>query len=141
MLTNTANNILVSGAFLIPFLLMMILIGLPLFFLELYIGQYTSLGPLKAFAAIGPFFSGLGYCTLVVISLISIYYMIIVAWTLFYTIVSIAGNLDWGSCENEFNTDCKLNTITKYIIRCPMSVRFLYIFYSGGDKKIFAYKS
>ncbi|KPJ03392.1 Sodium- and chloride-dependent glycine transporter 2 [Papilio xuthus] len=95
-----------GGAFLIPFFLMMMLIGLPLFFLELYIGQYTSLGPLKAFEAIAPFFSGLGYCTLVVISLISVYYMIIVAWTLFYTIVSIAGNLDWGSCENEFNTDC-----------------------------------
>ncbi|XP_045534883.1 sodium- and chloride-dependent glycine transporter 1 [Papilio machaon] len=123
-----------GGAFLIPFLLMMILIGLPLFFLELYIGQYTSLGPLKAFEAIAPFFSGLGYCTLVVISLISIYYMIIVAWTLFYTIVSIAGNLDWGSCENEFNTDfcysgfydaqCRVNNtgdstdLTYYLRRC-----------------------
>ncbi|CAH2070966.1 unnamed protein product, partial [Iphiclides podalirius] len=94
-----------GGAFLIPFFLMMILIGLPLFYLELYIGQFTSYGPLKAFAAIGPFYTGLGYCTLVVISLISIYYMIIVAWTLFYTIVSLAGNLDWGSCENEFNTN------------------------------------
>ncbi|XP_068631391.1 sodium- and chloride-dependent glycine transporter 1-like [Battus philenor] len=124
-----------GGAFLIPFLLMMLLIGLPLFYLELYIGQFTSLGPLKAFGAIGPFYNGLGYCTLVVISLISIYYMIIVAWTLFYTIVSIAGNLDWGSCTNEYNTDlcysgiydaqCRVNNtgnstsdLTYYMRRC-----------------------
>ncbi|XP_053603370.1 sodium- and chloride-dependent glycine transporter 1-like [Plodia interpunctella] len=94
-----------GGAFLIPFFLMLMIIGLPLFFLELYVGQYTGLGPLKAFSAISPFFSGLGYCTLVVISIISIYYMIIVAWTLFYTIVSIIGRLDWGACDNEYNTD------------------------------------
>ncbi|XP_073943260.1 sodium- and chloride-dependent glycine transporter 1-like [Choristoneura fumiferana] len=93
-----------GGAFLIPFFLMLIFIGLPIFFLELYIGQYSGMGPLKAFSAISPFFSGLGYCTLVVITIISIYYMIVVSWTLFYTIVSIAGNLDWGSCENEYNT-------------------------------------
>ncbi|XP_028044072.1 sodium- and chloride-dependent glycine transporter 1-like [Bombyx mandarina] len=94
-----------GGAFLLPFFLMLIFIGLPIFYLELYIGQYTGLGPLKAFSAISPFFSGLGYCTLVVISIISIYYMIIVAWTLFYTIVSIGGNLGWGSCDNDYNTD------------------------------------
>ncbi|CAG9794967.1 unnamed protein product [Diatraea saccharalis] len=94
-----------GGAFLIPFFLMLIFIGLPIFYLELYIGQYTGIGPLQAFTAISPFFSGLGYCTLVVISIISIYYMIIVAWILFYTIVSIAGRLDWGSCENDFNTE------------------------------------
>lgn len=86
---------------------MLIFIGLPLFYLELYIGQYTGVGPLQAFSNIAPFFSGLGYCTLVVISIISIYYMIIVAWTLFYTIVSLTGNLEWGSCDNEYNTLCK----------------------------------
>ncbi|CAH1647253.1 unnamed protein product [Spodoptera littoralis] len=82
-----------GGAFLIPFFLMLLFIGLPLFYLELYIGQYTGIGPLQAFSAISPFFTGLGYCTLVVISIISVYYMIIVAWTLFYTIVSISETL------------------------------------------------
>ncbi|XP_052753527.1 sodium- and chloride-dependent glycine transporter 1-like [Galleria mellonella] len=94
-----------GGAFLIPFFIMVVIIGLPLFFLELYVGQYTGLGPLHAFSAIGPFFSGLGYCTLVVISIISIYYMVIVAWTLFYVLTSIFGSLDWGSCDNDFNSD------------------------------------
>ncbi|RVE40490.1 hypothetical protein evm_014860 [Chilo suppressalis] len=102
-----------GGAFLIPFFLMLVFIGLPIFFLELYIGQYSGIGPLQAFSAISPFFSGLGYCTLVVISIISIYYMIIVAWILFYTIVSIAGNLDWGSCDNAFNS-LRIRSIMKF---------------------------
>ncbi|XP_022130715.2 sodium- and chloride-dependent glycine transporter 2 [Pieris rapae] len=94
-----------GGAFLIPFFLMIMIIGLPIFYLELYVGQYTALGPLKAFQSISPFFSGVGYCTLMVISMISVYYMIIVAWTLYYTVVSIIGNLEWGTCTNDYNTD------------------------------------
>ncbi|XP_075971849.1 sodium- and chloride-dependent glycine transporter 1-like [Anticarsia gemmatalis] len=123
-----------GGAFLIPFFIMLLGIGLPIFYLELYIGQYTGIGPLEAFAAISPFFSGLGYCTLVVISIISIYYMLVVAWSLFYTIVSIAGRMDWGSCENDFNSQfcysgeydrlCRENNtgavtdLTYYLRRC-----------------------
>lgn len=105
-----------AGAFLIPFFLMLLFIGLPIFYLELYIGQYTGLGPIQAFTSIAPAFTGVGYCTLVVISIISIYYMIIVAWTLFYTIVSIAGNLGWGSCDNEYNTDGKIFLFGKNIV-------------------------
>lgn len=102
---NIYKRFIISGAFLIPFFIMVIFIGLPLFFLELYVGQYTGLGPIKAFAAIGPFFSGLGVCTIMVMTLICVYYMVIVAWILFYVIVSIAGQLNWGLCDNTFNTD------------------------------------
>lgn len=112
-----------SGAFLIPFFLMLLFIGLPIFYLELYIGQYTGLGPIQAFTSIAPAFTGVGYCTLVVISLISIYYMIIVAWTLFYTIVSIIGNLGWGSCENVYNTDGKFNVSVLITACIPLSFK------------------
>ncbi|XP_026321854.1 sodium- and chloride-dependent glycine transporter 1-like isoform X2 [Hyposmocoma kahamanoa] len=93
-----------GGAFLILFFIMLIFLGLPLFYLELYIGQYTGVGPIKAFSSIAPFFSGLGYCTLVVMTIVLIYYMVIVAWILFYFIISMTGKLNWGLCDNEFNT-------------------------------------
>lgn len=98
---------LLTGAFLVPFILMLLLIGLPLFYLELFIGQYSGYGPVKAFTFIAPFFGGIGYCTTVIILLVSIYYMIIVAWTLFYTFVSITGKLAWGSCDNTYNSECE----------------------------------
>ncbi|XP_045446709.1 sodium- and chloride-dependent glycine transporter 1-like [Melitaea cinxia] len=93
-----------GGAFFIPFLLMLVFVGLPIFYLELFVGQYTGLGPLKTFGAIAPFFSGVGYCTLVVMTIVLIQFMVIIAWSSFYTFMSIGGNIDWGSCNNTFNS-------------------------------------
>ncbi|XP_012214972.1 sodium- and chloride-dependent glycine transporter 1-like isoform X2 [Linepithema humile] len=96
-----------GGAFLIPFIIMLITMGMPIFFLELCMGQYTGFGPVKAFRHMAPAFHGLGYCTLVVILLVMIYYMVIVAWTLFYTFASFSSKLAWAYCDNDFNTnDC-----------------------------------
>lgn len=47
-----------GGAFLVPYFLMVFVIGLPIFFAELVIGQYSGLGPIKAFRWIAPFFKG-----------------------------------------------------------------------------------
>lgn len=81
--------------------------GLPIFFLELAIGQYSGLGPNEAFTRMAPALEGLGYCTLVVILLVMVYYMVIVAWTLFYTFVSFVPKLGWAYCDNDFNTNGK----------------------------------
>ncbi len=35
--------------------------GLPIFLLEIYLGQYTGMGPVKIFASLTPLLSGLGY--------------------------------------------------------------------------------
>lgn len=78
--------------------------GLPIFYMELCIGQYTGLGPVQAYRRMAPAFGGLGVCTLVVIGLITIYYMVIVSWTLFYILVSFNPNPGWAYCNNDFNT-------------------------------------
>ncbi|XP_012282987.1 sodium- and chloride-dependent GABA transporter 2 [Orussus abietinus] len=96
-----------GGAFLVPFVAMLFTMGLPIFFLELAIGQYSGLGPTEAFARMAPAFHGLGYCTVVVITLVTIYYMIIVSWTIFYTFASFSSELAWARCNNDFNSkDC-----------------------------------
>ncbi|KAL7288622.1 hypothetical protein TKK_0017356 [Trichogramma kaykai] len=93
-----------GGAFLIPFTIMLLAMGLPIFFLELIVGQYSRVGPTKAYARMGPIFKGLGYSTIVVISLVNIYYMVIASWTLFYTFAAFASKLSWAYCDNEFNS-------------------------------------
>lgn len=45
------------GAFLIPFLIMIIFVGLPVFLIELSIGQYIGAGPLNIWS-ISPIFKG-----------------------------------------------------------------------------------
>lgn len=47
-----------GGAFLVPYFLMVFIIGLPIFFAELVIGQYSGLGPIKAFRFLAPLFKG-----------------------------------------------------------------------------------
>lgn len=47
----------ISGAFLIPYFFMMIFAGMPLFYLELAIGQYAALGPITIWD-ICPLFKG-----------------------------------------------------------------------------------
>ena len=47
-----------GGAFLIPYILMLVICGMPLFFMELALGQYISLGPVSSWAAICPISKG-----------------------------------------------------------------------------------
>lgn len=37
--------------------------------------------------------------------MITIYYMVIIAWIIFYFYASFQSELAWGSCSNDFNTD------------------------------------
>lgn len=87
---------------------MLLLMGTPIFLLELLVGQYSGLGPDKVFRHLAPIFTGLGYCCLVVIYLITIYYMVIVSWTSFYFFASFTLDLGYGRCNNDFNSDGKL---------------------------------
>jgi solute carrier family 6 amino acid transporter-like protein 5/7/9/14 len=48
----------VTGAFLVPYIVMLFAMGLPIFFLELIIGQYSGLGANKAFQRMAPIFHG-----------------------------------------------------------------------------------
>lgn len=47
-----------GGAFLIPYFLMLFLCGMPLFCMELSIGQYFSLGPVTSWTALCPIAKG-----------------------------------------------------------------------------------
>ncbi|KAL5291317.1 hypothetical protein ACFFRR_010613 [Megaselia abdita] len=94
-----------GGAFLVPYLLMVFIIGLPIFFAELFVGQYSGLGPIKAYHHLAPFFQGLGFCTLVVITFVTIYYMVVISWIIFYLFASFFPKLLWGYCDNSFNSN------------------------------------
>ncbi|KAK7028906.1 hypothetical protein SK128_015022 [Halocaridina rubra] len=104
-----------GAAFLIPYFIMLFCAGLPLFFMELAIGQYISLGPNILFQKLAPVLSGLGWGMVMIALLTAIYFNVIIAWSLFYTIASLTSVLPWGHCDNDFNTvDCYSETAASF---------------------------
>uniref|UniRef100_A0A3Q3J4D2 Transporter n=1 Tax=Monopterus albus TaxID=43700 RepID=A0A3Q3J4D2_MONAL len=93
-----------GGAFLIPYLIFLFTCGVPVFFLETALGQYTSEGGITCWRKISPLFEGLGYGTQVIVTLLNFYYIIVLAWGIFYLAFSFSQDLAWSSCNNTWNT-------------------------------------
>uniref|UniRef100_A0A8R1TZI6 Uncharacterized protein n=1 Tax=Onchocerca volvulus TaxID=6282 RepID=A0A8R1TZI6_ONCVO len=106
------------GVFLIPYFICLVLFGLPIVFMHLCIGQYSGLTASGAFRKLMPIATGRNLCigwTLVLLALpVSIYYNIIVAWSIYYFWFSLkgffVGDLPWSQCNPEWpkNTPCCL---------------------------------
>uniref|UniRef100_A0A3B5QL12 Transporter n=1 Tax=Xiphophorus maculatus TaxID=8083 RepID=A0A3B5QL12_XIPMA len=94
-----------GGAFLIPYLIFLFTCGVPVFFLEVALGQYTSQGGITCWRKISPLFEGLGYGTQVIVTLLNFYYIIVLAWGIFYLYYSFSWDLPWSSCNNTWNTE------------------------------------
>ena len=58
--TGLVENSLVQ----VPYFLMLVFAGLPVFFLEIFLGQYSGVGPVKTFGRLLPILRGLGYVSL-----------------------------------------------------------------------------
>ncbi|XP_068220231.1 sodium- and chloride-dependent glycine transporter 2-like [Palaemon carinicauda] len=93
-----------GATFLIPYVTMLLCAGLPMFFMELAIGQYVSFGPDQLFQRISPIFSGIGWAMVAISLLTCTYYNIIMAWAFFYAFASFNPVLPWGHCNNDFNS-------------------------------------
>ncbi|KAL7827900.1 hypothetical protein AOLI_G00310520 [Acnodon oligacanthus] len=94
-----------GGAFLIPYFIFLFTCGIPTFFLETALGQYTSEGGITCWRKISPLFEGLGYGTQVIVSLMNCYYIVVLGWAIFYLYFSFSWDLPWSSCHNSWNLD------------------------------------
>ncbi|XP_064637016.1 sodium- and chloride-dependent glycine transporter 2-like [Lineus longissimus] len=92
-----------GGAFLIPYGFFLLMLGWPLFLLEVVLGQFSSRSPIPAWN-ISPLFKGVGCSMIVITCIVAIYYNVILAWTLFYLGKSLSAELPWTSCNNTWNS-------------------------------------
>ena len=92
-----------GGAFLLPYIIVLFLCGMPLFLLEASLGQFSSQGPVRAFNGM-PLVKGLGFSMLCISFYIAVYYNVILSWTLYYLYESVLGffnnYLPWQECPD-----------------------------------------
>ncbi|GFU92933.1 sodium-dependent noradrenaline transporter [Trichonephila clavipes] len=83
---------------------MLVFGAMPLFYMELVLGQYHRQGPISVWKFC-PLFKGVGYCCVLVSWYVSFYYNVIIAWTLYYMFISFSAELPWIRCNNPWNTE------------------------------------
>ncbi|XP_051891270.1 sodium- and chloride-dependent GABA transporter ine isoform X2 [Pristis pectinata] len=92
-----------GGAFLIPFFFLLVVLGIPLLYMEVALGQYLKVGPVKALAKICPLLKGVGMATVAISFIMCTYYILIISWALYYLVSSFQSPLPWHSCNNTWN--------------------------------------
>lgn len=106
-----------GGAFLIPYFIMLVLEGVPIFLLELGIGQRIRLGSIGVWNKIHPWIGGIGIGSTVISFLVGLYYNTIIAWCLYYFFNSFQPTLPWAECPMENGTEveeCYKSSATAY---------------------------
>ncbi|XP_020782356.2 sodium- and chloride-dependent betaine transporter-like [Boleophthalmus pectinirostris] len=93
-----------GGVFFIPYFVFLFFCGIPIFFLETALGQYTSEGGVTAWRKICPMAEGVGIASQVIVSYLNIYYIVVLAWGIFYLTNSFQNPLPWSTCDNWWNT-------------------------------------
>ena len=86
------------AAFVIPYIIMLFMVGIPLFYLETLIGQTLQKGPILAWFKICPNLWGIGLAAVVVTVYISLYYNVIMSWVILYFFRSFQDPLPWAKC-------------------------------------------
>ncbi|KDR20718.1 Sodium-dependent neutral amino acid transporter B(0)AT1, partial [Zootermopsis nevadensis] len=112
--------VLVDGyrrAFLIPFAVMLILEGIPLFLIELGMGQKMRLGSLGVWNTIHPWLGGIGIASCIVTFFVALYYNVIITWCFYYLFNSVQSPLPWSYCPEVNGTivaECAKSSETAY---------------------------
>jgi len=97
-----------GGAFIIPYCIMSVMAGVPLYIMEVSLGQYFAEGPIGTWRIICPLTRGIGYAMMMVSLLVSIYYNVIIAWILFYLFASFRSDVPWRHCDPEWaSANCR----------------------------------
>jgi NSS family neurotransmitter:Na+ symporter len=89
-----------GGAFLIPYFVAMITCGIPMLILEFGVGHRMRCSAPFAFKKINKRLEWLGWWAILVAFFITIYYVVIIAWSLCYMIHSLT--LAWGENTEAF---------------------------------------
>ncbi|XP_015039320.2 sodium-dependent nutrient amino acid transporter 1 isoform X2 [Drosophila pseudoobscura] len=94
-----------GGTFVIPYLIALMVIGRPVYYLEIALGQFTGRGVVKAFD-MAPLLKGVAVGQVLATGASITYYSSIMALTLRFLVASLGSELPWSRCWEKWGSDC-----------------------------------
>jgi len=91
-----------GSAFLIPYLVAMVVIGVPLLILEFSLGHLTQQAAPNAFKRVGGRWEFVGWWPILLSFIIVCYYAVVLAWCLNYLVLSFHHPLPWAQNSKEY---------------------------------------
>uniref|UniRef100_A0A8C5HCI6 Transporter n=1 Tax=Gouania willdenowi TaxID=441366 RepID=A0A8C5HCI6_GOUWI len=106
-----------GGAFFVPYVIFFVCCGIPVFFLETALGQFTSEGGITCWRKVCPLFEGIGYATQVIEAHLNVYYIVILSWAIFYLFNCFTTELPWAGCGHYWNTGRNIVWQHNYLLK------------------------
>ncbi|OWF48191.1 sodium-dependent proline transporter-like [Mizuhopecten yessoensis] len=93
-----------GGAFLIPYITLLLVCGLPLYYMELEMSQFSGKGLYRVWD-FAPLFRGICITMFILGGVSMSIYPTMRAWTIEFLVNSFRSTLPWSNCNNTWNTD------------------------------------
>ncbi|XP_055904335.1 sodium-dependent nutrient amino acid transporter 1-like [Eupeodes corollae] len=94
-----------GGAFVIPYIIVLFLVGKPIYYMEMLLGQFSSRGSVKLYD-FAPIMRGVGFGQVISVAILATYYATLMALTCRYLIASFSSVLPWSYCRPEWGDSC-----------------------------------
>ncbi|CAF2521960.1 unnamed protein product [Rotaria sp. Silwood2] len=93
-----------GGAFLIPYMIFLCILGIPMLYLELFLGQFYHCGNITLWGRIAPSMKGIGIASFLIVTAVTLFYTTIIAHAVFYLFASFHEIMPWSLCTHSWNT-------------------------------------
>jgi solute carrier family 6 amino acid transporter-like protein 5/7/9/14 len=86
-------------------IVVLLLVGKPLYYMELLLGQFSSRGCIKVYD-MAPAMRGIGIGQVMSTCFVTTYYASLMGLTIRYFLASFSSPLPWSECKQEWNVSC-----------------------------------
>ncbi|XP_055375962.1 sodium-dependent proline transporter-like isoform X1 [Condylostylus longicornis] len=114
----------------IAYMMGMLVFTLPVYFTQMFMGQFSSTGLISVFR-IAPLFKSIGYISLFLNVMTCSYFMVATAFPLYIVFESMQTHLPWAHCGNHFNSE-ECEAIEPGSLNASMNFSDFYYEYSNN---------
>lgn len=101
-----------GGAFFIPYIMALFIIGIPMLFLEIVLGQFYQTGDIGVFTSFHKRLSGVGVSSIVCGYILITYYSVLIVWCINAFLDSGSSKAPWNGSVSDYHWDLEKENAT-----------------------------